>query len=97
MARGDFNMAKLKFRSRDVNLPASRAVRLGLGIALIVLGFFGLLPVLGFWMIPLGILVLSVDLPVVRRLRRRFEVWLGRQLTGRKKNQKKNQDTKLSK
>jgi hypothetical protein len=29
-------------------------------------------------MVPLGLLVLSVDLPVVRRLRRRVEVWWGR-------------------
>jgi hypothetical protein len=31
--------------------------------------------VLGFWMIPLGLLVLSVDLPVVRRWRRQLTVW----------------------
>jgi hypothetical protein len=31
--------------------------------------------VLGFWMVPLGILVLSVDLPAARRLRRRTVVW----------------------
>jgi hypothetical protein len=35
----------------------------------------GFLPVLGFWMIPLGLLVLSVDLPIVRRWRRQLTVW----------------------
>jgi hypothetical protein len=38
-------------------------------------GLLGFLPVLGFWMIPLGFLVLSVDLPVVRRWRRQMTVW----------------------
>jgi len=38
----------------------------------------GFLPVLGFWMIPLGLLVLSVDLPAVRRWRRQFTVWWNR-------------------
>jgi hypothetical protein len=32
--------------------------------------FSGFLPVLGFWMIPLGLLILSLDLPLVRRWRR---------------------------
>ena len=59
-------------------LPRSQRLRIAAGIALIVGGLFGFLPVLGFWMIPLGLLVLSVDLPVVRRWRRRLEVWWAR-------------------
>jgi hypothetical protein len=35
----------------------------------------GFLPILGFWMLPLGFLVLSHDLPFARRLRRRLAVW----------------------
>ena len=45
---------------------------------LVIGGILGFLPVLGFWMIPLGILFLSVDLHIVRRWRRRMEVRLGR-------------------
>ena len=41
-------------------------------------GFVGFLPVLGFWMIPLGLIVLSIDLPWARRGRRRFSVWFQR-------------------
>ena len=41
-------------------------------------GLFGFLPVLGFWMIPVGLLILSVDMPRVRRWRRRFAVWFSR-------------------
>ncbi|WP_231573552.1 hypothetical protein [Thermopetrobacter sp. TC1] len=61
-------------------MPASRIGRIIIGVLLIILGFFGFLPVLGFWMIPLGIAVLSYDIPAVRRLRRRFEVWMFRRL-----------------
>jgi hypothetical protein len=59
-----------------VPLPRSRILRIAIGGLLIVGGLFGFLPILGVWMIPLGLLVLSVDLPRVRRWRRRFEVWV---------------------
>tara|TARA_R110000824_G_scaffold401749_1_gene614476 strand:- start:21326 stop:21547 length:222 start_codon:yes stop_codon:yes gene_type:complete len=48
------------------------------GVILIIGGVFGFLPMLGFWMLPLGVVVLSVDLHPVRRFRRRVEVWWGR-------------------
>lgn len=70
---------KVKLGKRQkLPLPRSRLYRILIGIGLILLGLLGFLPVLGFWMIPLGLLILSVDLPVVRRLRRRVEVWWGR-------------------
>jgi purine-cytosine permease-like protein len=61
-----------------ISLPASRLLRIVLGVALIVGGFLGFLPILGFWMIPLGIIVLSYDFHPIRRLRRRFDVHWGR-------------------
>jgi hypothetical protein len=64
-------------------LPASRAARIALGGALIVGGIAGFLPILGFWMLPLGMLVLSVDVPAVRRWRRRFSVWWARRRQAR--------------
>ncbi len=36
-------------------------LRLVLGLLLIVGGVFGFLPVLGFWMIPLGVIVAGLD------------------------------------
>jgi hypothetical protein len=53
-------------------------LRIAVGILLVIGGIFGFLPILGFWMIPLGLIILSVDLPLVRRLRRRIEVKWGR-------------------
>lgn len=70
-------MAKITFAGRTINLPQNRALRVALGIALVLAGGLGgWLPVLGFWMLPLGLVVLSVDIPQVRRFRRRSTVWL---------------------
>ena len=60
------------------NLPRSRLARIALGLALVLGGLLGFLPIIGFWMIPLGLAVLAVDLPRVRRLTRRTSVALGR-------------------
>jgi hypothetical protein len=68
----------LRFGKRRITLPGSPAVRIGIGVLLILCGIVGFLPILGFWMVPLGLLVLSVDIPAVRRFRRRMEVKWGR-------------------
>ena len=44
-------------------MPRSRVGRIATGSALVVGGTLGFLPVLGFWMVPLGLVVLSHDLP----------------------------------
>ena len=59
---------------RWVRRPSARWVRWPLGLALMMGGVLAILPVFGLWMIPLGLLVLSFDLPQVRRWRRRFLV-----------------------
>jgi hypothetical protein len=68
---------------RRIKLPHSRLGRLVVGIALVIGGILGFLPVLGFWMVPLGLAVLSVDIPYIRRRRRRFQVWWGRRFNNR--------------
>ena len=60
---------------RAFPMPRSRLARILIGVGLVILGIFGFLPVLGFWMIPLGLLVLSYEFAVVRRGRRRLQVW----------------------
>jgi hypothetical protein len=67
-------MPRIRIGQQSVPLPANRFARLALGLVLIGGGVLGFLPILGFWMIPLGLLVLSFDLPQVRRWRRRFLV-----------------------
>ena len=66
---------KVRIFDRHWHLPQSKPIRIGLGILLIAGGLLGFLPVLGFWMIPLGLLVLSIDIPIVRRRRRQLAVW----------------------
>jgi len=61
-------------------LPKNRVIRITLGVLFIIGGIFGWLPVLGFWMIPIGLLFLSIDFAIARRLRRRIEVWWGRKV-----------------
>jgi hypothetical protein len=68
----------VKLGSYTLPLPRSRLLRIAIGVALILGGIFAILPVFGVWMIPLGLLVLSVDIPRVRRWRRRFAVWFSR-------------------
>jgi Ca2+-transporting ATPase len=68
---------RVRLGSYALDLPRSRALRLISGAVLVVGGLLGFLPILGFWMVPLGLLILTVDLPPVRRLRRRIDVWLG--------------------
>jgi hypothetical protein len=60
-------------------MPGTRRQRFFLGAGLCLGGVVGFLPLVGFWMLPLGLLVLSVDMPAVRRFRRRLEIRWGRQ------------------
>ena len=70
-------MPRIRFGKYSVVLPANRLVRLGLGGVLVILGgFFGFLPVLGYWMVPLGLLILATDIPPIRRFNRRMTVAL---------------------
>lgn len=57
-------------------IPGSPLGRQILGVALVIGGILGFLPILGFWMIPLGLVVLSVDLPYLRKYRRKWEIKL---------------------
>ncbi len=77
---------KITLLGKEFTLPRSRRARIAIGISLMVLGCFGFLPVLGFWMIPLGLLVLSVDIAIIRRWRRRGEVKIGRWRNGKNGN-----------
>lgn len=68
--------ARLRRMRRRVQLWSGRrlppGLRLIVGILLIGGGVLGFLPLLGFWMIPLGIAVAALDvLPVLRWLRER--------------------------
>lgn len=71
-------MAVIKFAGKSFNLPRSQFARIGLGVLFIVGGVVGFLPIVGFWMIPVGLLILSYDVPAIRRQKRKLSVWWGR-------------------
>ncbi|WP_340116977.1 hypothetical protein [Pelagibius sp. 7325] len=68
-------------------LQAPPPLRWSVGLLLIVGGVFGFLPVLGFWMIPLGVLLLAVGSPKVRETAkaaiRRARAWAARLTSSR--------------
>uniref|UniRef100_Q07JJ1 Transmembrane protein (PGPGW) n=1 Tax=Rhodopseudomonas palustris (strain BisA53) TaxID=316055 RepID=Q07JJ1_RHOP5 len=74
--------------------PSSRLVRIPLSILLMVGGFFAFLPVLGFWMLPLGLILIAQDLPflqgpIARTLGWVERKWLARQArSGAKRGRK---------
>jgi len=49
----------------EENVPPG--LRLILGLLLMVCGVFGFLPILGFWMLPLGAVLAALDIPPLRR------------------------------
>lgn len=57
-------------------------IRRGAGALLIVGGILGFLPILGFWMLPLGLVLISDDIPWLRRRRRRVQSWWLRRRRG---------------
>ncbi len=61
--------------------PAVRLVRIPLGILLVLGGIFSILPVLGIWMLPLGLLLLAIDVVPLRRPVSRFLIWASRRWT----------------
>lgn len=59
--------------------PSSRWVRLPIAILLIVASLFSFLPVFGLWMLPLGLMLLAIDVPFLKRPTGRALVWLEHQ------------------
>jgi hypothetical protein len=83
-------VARISIGKYHWELPRSRILRIVIGVVLVIFGLFGFLPVLGFWMIPLGFLVLANDIPAVRRLNRRIGVAVKRWWTGAKRKARSN-------
>ena len=69
---------RLRFGDHSIRLPRSRSLRVLLGCGLLLGGMLWFLPILGLWMLPLGVMVLSIDFHPLRRLRRRFDTRWGR-------------------
>ena len=51
---------------RRLRQPGWMLVRILLGCTLFLGGFLAILPVFGLWMIPLGLLLLAIDIPALQ-------------------------------
>jgi hypothetical protein len=63
---------------RWLRKPAARWLRIPAGLLLIVGGVFAILPVLGLWMPPLGLVLLAEDFPPARRATDSVLAWIER-------------------
>ena len=51
-------------------------MRVPAGVLLILGGFLAILPIFGLWMLPLGVVLLSDDVPPLRRMTGRILAWI---------------------
>jgi hypothetical protein len=51
---------------RWITGSSSALVRVPIGLLLIAGGLVGFLPILGFWMVPLGLVLIAQDIPFLR-------------------------------
>ncbi|MBS1301244.1 hypothetical protein GZH79_02605 [Loktanella sp. SALINAS62] len=71
---------------QTITRPGWTLVRVPVGMMFILGGILAILPIFGLWMIPVGLLLLAVDVPRLRRpvatavirMRRRAERWKSR-------------------
>jgi|SRR5215468_11051785 len=69
---------RLRATVRWLRRPGAAAIRIPAGVLLTCSGVFGFLPVLGFWMFPLGLVLLADDVPPLTAARSRLLDWIER-------------------
>ncbi len=69
---------RMRATVRWLRRPSAFWIRVPAGVLLIGGGLLGFLPVLGVWMLPLGVALLAEDVPALRSLRSRTLDWLER-------------------
>ncbi len=75
-----------------IRRPSSRLVRIPLGVLLILGGIFSFLPVLGAWMLPLGLFLIAIDLPFLQGPLNRLSFWVQRKWTGWRRSRRNGKD-----
>jgi hypothetical protein len=88
----DHEMQKLEGRlpdsaarlSRWLRDPSARWLRLPIGILLIPGGLLGFLPILGFWMVPIGLGMISHDIPFLRKPMAKLTAHINRKLESKR-------------
>jgi hypothetical protein len=64
---------------RWLRSPASRWIRIPLGLLFVIGGFLWFLPIVGIEMLPIGLLLLAQDVPLIKGFAARMVLWLGLQ------------------
>lgn len=62
--------------------PSSRLVRIPVAVLLVGGGLLGFLPVLGLWMLPLGLVLIALDVPALEKPTSRMLGWIERKCIG---------------
>jgi hypothetical protein len=70
---------------RWLRKPSSRWVRIPLALLLVVGGVFSFLPVLGLWMLPLGLLLIAQDVPLLQKPLAGMLGWIERKWSERQR------------
>jgi hypothetical protein len=60
---------------RNLRHPQAKWIRMPVGILFVLGGIFSILPVLGLWMLPLGLLLMAYDIPLLRKPVGHFTIW----------------------
>jgi hypothetical protein len=61
---------------RRLRQPSAKWIRIPAGLLLILGGFFSILPILGLWMLPLGLFLLAEDIAPLKRATDRILAWI---------------------
>ncbi len=70
-------MAKINIVGYRIGVPGHPVLRTLLGAVMVLGGLLGFLPILGYWMVPVGMAILAIDFPAVRRFQRRMNIRIG--------------------
>lgn len=70
---------------RWLRRPSSRWVRIPLSLLLVLGGLLSFLPILGLWMLPLGLLLIAQDVPLLQEPLARMLGWIERKWIARQR------------
>ncbi|WP_343234596.1 hypothetical protein [Microvirga splendida] len=60
---------------RSLRHPEARWIRMPVGFLFVLGGIFSILPFFGIWMLPLGLLLMAYDIPVLQKPVGHFTIW----------------------